>query len=172
MVCEKAGWKKEAFHVIILSIIYVLLANARTAPENKYGLPDEMISVTIVIPIIAGIILSCRTGYLTGLFGPVMEAMSPAGTVSNFVSIIPQMLMGYVAGRFRNKVPSPIIALSLGIGYLLNTAMLMLTGFIDYRLIFEWNFILGMAYEIIVDVITIIVIVTIYRLGFENESDY
>jgi len=157
--------KKELAQIILLSILYVLIGNGRSIQPNPF-IPGAVIAVYMVVPVVAGILFGCRVGFFVGLFGTLLNALSPAGTAFEFASIIPHAIMGMAAGCLRGKFPTPIVACTLLIGHVLNMMVYMLSGLVDFgfhRDILFWK---GLAYESFVGIMTVYVIATIYRLGF------
>jgi len=164
---RQGSWKKYAFQIAICIILYVLLGNSRSVKPNPF-IPGAIIAVNMIVPVIAGILFGKTAGFLTGLFGTLLNALSPVGNVYEFVAIIPHAIMGFTAGIFRELVPSPIVAFSIFLGHFLNLVGFLIFGLIGFDLLLKLSFVYGILYETFVGVIAVVVIVTIYRLGFEK----
>lgn len=163
----KINWK-WLLRLLILIIVYVLLGNSRSIQPNPF-IPGAIIAVNMVIPVIAGILFGSWTGFLVGIFGTFLNSLTPAGSFFEFLAILPHGIMGFLAGYFRGKLPSPILSLSLIIGHLLNIFMFTISDMLPIASLMNITFWYALAYEGFIGIITILVIIGIYRIGFERK---
>ncbi len=146
---------------LILIIIYVLVGNSRSIQPNPY-IPGAVIAVNIIIPIIGGILFGKRVGFLTGFFGALSNAIF-TGSQFEYIAIIPLALVGFLAGTFNERAPSPVLALLIVLVQALTTALYAIFGLIPA---FGRMFWFGLGYESFIGVLGIVVITTLYRIVF------
>ena len=161
------SWKKEVVEVIILSAIYIILGNARSIQPNPF-IPGAAIAVNMIVPIIAGILFGRYVGLATGIIGTTLNMFTPAGTIYEALAIAPHGIMGFVAGYLRNRLAMPFIACSIIIGHALNMTAFILYNLVPLATVYTAKFWYGFSYEVLVEVIAIIIIVTIYKATFEK----
>ena len=161
--------KKEFLQIAVLSILYVLIGNGRSIQPNPF-IPGAVIAVYMVVPVVGGILFGCRVGFFVGIFGTLLNALSPAGSAFEFASIIPHGIMGMAAGCLRGKFPTPFVALTLLIGHILNIVAYLLTGLIVFSVLRDIHFWYGLSYEAFVGIMTVYVIATVYRMGFTSNK--
>ena len=160
------GWRKDVSRVVLPVILYVLLGNARSVQPNPF-IPGAVIAVNMVIPVLSGILFGRLPGLLVGLLGTSLNAISPAGSLFELLSIVPHGIMGWVAGHFRERMPTPILACSLIVGHGLNILMYVLFGALSFASVLHLTFWYGLAYETFAGVIAVTILAGIYRLGFQ-----
>ena len=162
------SWPGVAIRVIVLAAVYAALGNARGLPEHPLfqGAPGEPIHVAVwmVVPAVAGNIFGMRTGLLVGLLGPLVQYLTPNGTPLDLLNILPHAFMGALAGALARRHASPVPAMAIFSGHLLNVAAFVLAG--------EWS--VGQAVsqetwqqilkEGLIGAIGITVIVSVYQL--------
>jgi len=161
--------RNEILRTVVLIVIYVLLGNARSIQSNPV-IPGAVIAANMIVPVIAGILFGKRTGALVGFFGTLLNALSPAGTVFEFAAIIPHAVMGWSAGFIKEKMPRFIAAFALIIGHVLNIDFFILFKLINFSQIANWIFWRSLVYESFAEIVSIVLIVSIYRLGFEEKT--
>jgi uncharacterized membrane protein len=166
IACMKAN-TKTALRGGILVILYVLLGNARSIQENPV-IPGAVIAVSMIIPVLAGILFGRNVGLSVGLIGTVLNAVSPAGSLFEFTSIVPHGVMGFCAGLIKEKFPTLIAAGSIIIGHLLNIFMFGIFGLLDIELLYRFNFWFGIASESLIEILAVIVLTVVYKLGFSG----
>ncbi len=164
MKIEWKGW----LQAIILILIYVMLGNSRSLEQNPF-IPGAAIAVNMIVPVIAGILFGRKTGLFVGLFGTFINTLTPAGSVFELLAIIPHGIMGYSAGALKRRVASPIAALALTIGHALNILLFSLFGLMDLSAFSDPSFYYGLIYEVFIGIITIVIIITIARLGMKDN---
>ena len=155
--------RKQVIRIGVLVLAYVLLGNARSIQPNPF-IPGANIAVNMFVPVLAGVLFGMRAGILVGVLGTFLTALTPAGSVFEWLAIIPHGIMGGIAGHLRGKLPSPIVACSLIVGHVLNLVMFisfnamqtsMLTGALLY----------GLLYEMFMGVVALMLVAGIYRLA-------
>jgi len=161
---------RELAKVAIPVILYVLIGNARSIQPNPF-IPGSVIAVYMVVPVVAGILFGSRTGFLVGALGTLLNALSPAGSAFEFASILPHAVMGMSAGCLRGKFPTPFVAGTILVGHALNIGVYLSVGLMDTMPLVTPSFWYGLAYESLIGMMTIYVIVTIYRMGFASQHD-
>ena len=107
----KIDWKWLS-RLAILIAVYILLGNSRSIQPNPF-IPGAIIAVNMIVPVIAGILFGSWTGFLVGIFGTFLNSLTPAGSFFEFLAVLPHGIMGFLAGYFSGKLPSPILSLSL-----------------------------------------------------------
>jgi len=160
-------WKKEVLQIVVLVVLYVLLGNARSVQANPF-IPGAKIAVNMIVPVVAGILFGRYPGFIVGIMGTTLNAISPAGSSFELMSILPHGVMGYVAGYLSGKLPSPMVAISLLVGHGLNLLVYTAFGMLPALTLMNSNFWFGVAYESFVGILTIIIITAIYRRAFEG----
>ena len=163
-------WQRDVCQVVLPTLLYFLLGNARSIEPNPF-IPGANIAVNMVIPVLTGILFGRVPGLLVGLLGTLLNAISPAGSLFEFLSIVPHGIMGWVAGQFREKFPTPIVACSLIVGHGLNILMYALFGLLSFTSLLRPTFWYGLAYETFAGVIAVTILAGIYRVGFEPSRD-
>ena len=159
------GRQRDVFQVVLPVILYVLLGNARSIQPNPF-IPGAIIAVNMVVPVLTGILFGRVAGLLVGLLGTLLNAVSPAGSLFEFLSIVPHGTMGWVAGHYRERVPTLILACSLIVGHGLNILAYVLFGLLPFTSVLHLTFWYGLAYETFAGVIAVTVLAGIYRVGF------
>ncbi|HSB69037.1 MAG TPA: ECF transporter S component [Candidatus Methylomirabilis sp.] len=162
------GWRKDVSRVVLAVILYLLLGNARSVQPNPF-IPGAIIAVNMVIPVLSGILFGRLAGLLVGLLGTSLNAISPAGSLFELLSIIPHGIMGWVAGHFRQRMPTPILACSLIVGHGLNILMYVLFGALSFASLLHLTFWYGLTYETFAGVVAVTILAGIYRLGFQTS---
>jgi len=163
----RGAWKQECIQIGILIILYILLGNARSVQPNPY-IPGAVIAVNMIVPIIAGVLFGWRSGLFVGLFGTTLNAISPAGSIFEFLAIIPHMLMGVVAGCLKDRVIIPLAACTILLGHLLNISFFVFFGAMETALLTDPSLWKGILYESFIGVIVITIIATIYNMLMET----
>jgi uncharacterized membrane protein len=163
-------WQRDVCQVVLPALLYLLLGNARSIQPNPF-IPGAIIAVNMVIPVLTGILFGRVPGLLVGLLGTLLNAISPAGSLFEFLSIVPHGIMGWVAGQFREKFPTPIVACSLIVGHGLNILMYVLFGLLSFTSLLRPTFWYGLTYETFAGVIAVTIMAGIYRVGFEPSRD-
>lgn len=166
--CERPNTKRDIYHILLLILIYVLLANAKSLKFNPF-IPGRLMESYMVLPIIAGILFGCRVGLLSGILGTITAAIIPKLNTTGFIDIVPHGIIGLLAGLYTNKIPSPILAFLIVLGHIIKTGIDISLGNLSLDVVLQQTFIIGLIYESFIGVITIIVISSIYRLGFEER---
>jgi len=162
--------QKDVWQVVLPTLLYLLLGNARSIQPNPF-IPGAIIAVNMVIPVLTGILFGRVPGLLVKLLGTLLDAISPAGSLFEFLSIVPHGIMGWVAGQFREKYPTPIVACSLIVGHGLNILMYVLFGLLSFTPLLHPTFWYGLTYETFAGVIAVTILAGIYRVGFESSRD-
>ena len=164
------GRQRDVSQVVLPVILYVLLGNARSIQPNPF-IPGAVIAVNMVVPVLTGILFGRVPGLLVGLLGTLLNAVSPAGSLFEFLSIVPHGIMGWVAGHFRARVPTPILACSVIVGHGLNILMYVLFGALSFASLLHLTFWYGLAYESFAGVVAVTILAGIYRVGFQPSQE-
>ena len=164
------GRQRDVSQVVLPVILYVLLGNARSIQPNPF-IPGAVIAVNMVVPVLTGILFGRVPGLLVGLLGTLLNAVSPAGSLFEFLSIVPHGIMGWVAGHFRARVPTPILACSVIVGHGLNILMYVLFGALSFASLLHVTFWYGLAYESFAGVVAVTILAGIYRVGFQPSQE-
>ena len=164
------GRQRDVSQVVLPVILYVLLGNARSIQPNPF-IPGAVIAVNMVVPVLTGILFGRVPGLLVGLLGTLLNAVSPAGSLFEFLSIVPHGIMGWVAGHFRARMPTPILACSVIVGHGLNILMYVLFGALSFASLLHVTFWYGLAYESFAGVVAVTILAGIYRVGFQPSQE-
>ena len=169
---KKEKWNKDLGKIFILILIYVLVANARSIQENPY-IPEAVLAVNMAVPVIAGILFGRRAGFLTGVAGTLLNALILFSTqqeawLLEVIAILPHGIMGWSAAWIREILPTPVPSFAVIIGSLLTTGIAALLGRIPLASFTQVEFWQGLGYEALIIIITVIIIVEIFRLSFED----
>ena len=160
---------KWVLRIALLSIFYVLLGNARSVQENPF-IPGAVIAVAMIVPVVAGILFGPSTGFLTGIIGTGLNALTPAGSAFEIAAIIPHGIMGFYAGILRKSLPSPICSLTVIIGHSLNLIVFILFGLMQVTAVLQPSFWYGLSYEIFINIVAIIILIGLYRIAFAKNG--
>ncbi len=144
-------------------LLFILLGNARSATPHPF-IPGALLTMNIFIPVVAGRIKGGWEGALVGLLGPLLNSVSPAGTIFDVLSAVPYSLMGYLAGMLAEKYPTPIVALSILPGRLLTNLVFHLFGLVPEGVFGNPAFWASMAFVLYVGVVLVMFVNTLYRL--------
>ncbi len=169
LLLKRRVWLSSTITTALFSIAYVLIGNARSIHENPF-IPGAVVAVNMVVPVVAGILFGWRVGFFVGLLGTLGNALSPAGSTFEYLSILPHALMGLSAGILKNYVPTPVAALALVVGHALNLAAYTLYGLVSSAVFQNPQFWDGLFYEIFIGIATITICSSIYRLSFTPST--
>jgi LytS/YehU family sensor histidine kinase len=162
--------KTEIFRIIVLSLLYALIANARSIQPNPF-IPGAVIAVYMVVPVIGGILFGPLVGLTVGVFGTLLTAVSPASSPFEFASVLPHGLMGLTAGFLRGRMPTPFVAaIALAVGHGLNLTSYVISNLLELTSLEDPQFWYGLGYEELLGIVTVFVMVTFYRLGFPTKN--
>ena len=125
----KISWK-WLLRLVIMIAVYILLGNSRSIEPNPV-ISGATIAVNMIVPVIAGILFGRWTGGLVGVIGTFLNSLTPAGSFFEFLAVLPHGVMGFLAGYFKDKLPSPILAFALVIGHILNIFMFTVSGMLS-----------------------------------------
>jgi len=166
---QKAFSRKEVLLIALLVLLYVLIGNARSIQPNPI-VPGAIIAVNMFVPVLAGILLGPRAGLLVGILGTLANALSPAGNPFEFAAILPHGIMGFIAGSFKDRLPTSILASSIIIGHLLNLVMFVAFRLLPFDALLGLLFWYALAFEALAGIVTITVLATIYRLSHPSSQ--
>lgn len=164
------GRREDISQVVLPVVLYVLLGNARSIQPNPF-IPGAIIAVNMVIPVLVGILFGRVPGLLVGLLGTLLNSISPAGSLFEVLSVVPHGIMGWVAGHFRERVPTLFLACSLFVGHGLNILTYVLFGALSITSLLNLAFWYGLAYETFAGVIAVTILAGIYRIGFQPSQE-
>lgn len=148
--------------------IYLALGNARSIQPNPF-IDGAVVAVNMIVPVVTGALFGRYCGLCVGLIGTALNALSPAGSTFESLAIVPHGIMGFCAGWWAEKFGSAAAPLALILGHLLNIAMFVLFRQMASAQLAEPVFWLGLGSEAFAGVIASNVIVSLYRLCFENH---
>ena len=87
-----ADRKTELFRMTVLILLYALIGNARSIQPNPF-IPGAVIAVYMVVPVVGGLLFGPLVGLVAGVFGALLNAISPAGSPFEFASVLPHGVM-------------------------------------------------------------------------------
>lgn len=165
--------KKEIVMTSIFILLYILLGNARSARPNPF-ISGAVITISIIVPIIAGLIGGKRMGAMVGIFGTAITTITPAGgllqgVIYELLAIVPNGLAGYLAGRYREQFSTIIVSGgAVAAGLSTHTFLLLVFLQLSVSTVINSSFIIGMLLEWGINSIIAILFYYIYRLGFAH----
>lgn len=155
--------RRLLFPIFLFIVVYVLLGNARSVSENPL-MPGAALSVNRIVPVLAGVLLGPIAGAVVGLCGTALNALSPAGTYFEWLSILPHAAMGLIAGLLARTVPTPLPMLSIYAGAALQLGAFWLVGELSWlemtRPPFVWRFLS----DGLIGIMAALVLAAIYRI--------
>jgi uncharacterized membrane protein len=154
--------------IALLAVLYVLIGNARSIQPNPF-IPEAVLAVYMVVPVVAGILFGPWVGLGVGLLGTTLNAFSPVGSPFEFAAILPHGIMGLSAGFARRWVPTPFAACTIFVGHALNITAYLYLDLLESSILSDQQLWYGLLYETLVDIVTIYVLVTVFRIVFPRS---
>ncbi len=154
--------------LFVMVLIYVLLGNLNSLVANLI-VPGAVVAVNMIIVVLAGILFGKEVGLLTGLMGTSINGVI-AGSNFEYASIIPHLIMGWAAGKIREKKGLIGSSLAIIIGHALNVIAYLIAGLMTQEDINN-TFWKGLTYEALFGIISIIIIAWLYIKIFKHEKD-
>lgn len=152
-------YKKDILAIFIAVILYIIISNARGVSQNPFD-NEITLEITATIPILAGLLISKRAGFSAGFIAPMVSFLL-TNELFQATMAVPYAILGYIAGEFSNKIPSPIIAL-----------LILPANMLAYLFIGKADAWAAFLYESFIGFIAIIVITNIYRISFQDVDKY
>lgn len=124
--------------------------------------PGAIIALNMILPVLAGYFYGPWSGAVTGGAGTGIAAVL-GGSVFNYLAIIPNAIMGGIAGvsgRFRSEF---LTASTILVGHALNMLVFIGTGVITIPAEKAGTTILGLAAESMVDIIAILLLIHLLK---------
>jgi uncharacterized membrane protein len=124
--------------------------------------PGAIIALNMIMPVLAGYFYGPWSGAVAGGAGTGIAALL-GGSVFNYLAIIPNAIMGVVAGfsgRFRSEF---LTASTILVGHGLNMLVFIGTGVITIPAGKAGTTLLGLAAESMVDIIAIVLIIHLLK---------
>jgi len=157
--------RRDLIKTLVLIIVYVLLGSARSIQENPF-IPGAIIAVNMFIPVLAGILFGKYKGLMVGFFGTLANALI-TNNPFEYAAIIPHTIMGFMAGYLNKKIVFGQAPLSLLIGHILNIVAFMIIGLM---VSINPQLLLGVAYEIFIGSLAVLIISNLYCLKIEKHG--
>jgi hypothetical protein len=155
--------KTEILITILFIIIYLLLSNAKSIKPNPFMF-ELMLTSGIMITLIAGIIFNWRIPIFIAIIGGLINYFFIAENIDKLLVIIPNIIVGVMAGLLKCKLPSPIVALLIIPGNIIKYSLFNYFNTIEIFLFNKIDFWFAFSYECFINYITIIIIISIYRI--------
>ncbi len=158
--------------IFVFIFLYILLGQANSIVSNPM-IPGAVVAVNMIIIVIAGILFGKEVGLIAGLMGTTINAVimgNSPGANFEYASIIPHLIMGWSAGKIKEKNGLFVSSLAIIIGHVLNIIAYLITGLMkttDINLIF-WK---GLGYEAVFGIISIVIISWLYIKIFRHKKD-
>lgn len=157
----KKRLKKIFISIIILTTLYVLLGNVPAIQKNPI-IPEAVVAVNMIIIVLSGILFGKRTGAIVGFLGTLINALI-TGSSFEYFAILPHTIMGYFAGFFKERTNNILASLSIIIGHALNIVSYLVIGILSISNFQNSDFWLGIIYETIFGIISIIILAYLYE---------
>ncbi len=157
--------------IFIMILLYILLGQINSYVKNPM-VPGAIVAVNMIIIVIAGILFGKETGLIVGLMGTLINAVIMGNvTEANFeyASIIPHLIMGWAAGKLRERNGLFVSSLAIITGHALNIIAYLITGLMktaDINSVF-WK---GLEYEALFGIISIVIISWLYVKIFRAKT--
>jgi len=158
----------DIIRIVVLIIIYVLLGNIPQIQQNPI-IADATLAVNMIIVVLAGILFGRKAGFSVGLFGTFFNALV-TGSPFEFAAIVPHLIMGWTAGALKENSNTFWASLSIILGHLLNILVFLIVGLISLEIIASDTFWYGLGVEALLGIVSINIIVGIYRLVCGKEK--
>ena len=155
---------KQVTIASIFILIYVLLGNARSAYTNPF-IPEWEMTVTIIVPVIAGILFGRYIGLSVGFFGSLINSFSPAGTLLDSLNILPFSVIGFLAGYWNKRSSLSILSVIIILGHILRMILLLISGVIPWTYPFHFDFWAAIGFESIIGMISVVLLASIYEFA-------
>lgn len=153
--------------IFVMVILYVLLGNINSLVPNPM-IPGAVVAVNMIIVVLSGILFGKEVGLITGLMGTAINAVI-TGSSFEYASIIPHLIMGWAAGKIKDKSGLLGSSLSIIIGHALNIIAYLISGLMTATDI-NSTFWKGRGYEAIFGVISIVILVWLYLRIFPEKK--
>lgn len=99
--------QKFVLPILILSLLYVLSANARQTFYLKQ-VPEAEFTWSLVLVALGGILFGRVVGASVGFLGAALSLLTPAASGFEVVGLLTHPVVGFVAGALRGKYPTPL----------------------------------------------------------------
>lgn len=152
---------RQIAYVAVLAALYVVIGQVVQFIPNPM-VPGGIIALNMVVVVIAGILLGPAAGALVGLIGTAVNGfLTPAGNPFERAAVIPHAIMGLAAGLARSR--ELLAALTIIVGHVLNILVFIIAGLLPASAITGAVFLVGLAFETVVDVVVILIAVRLLR---------
>ncbi|OGJ20569.1 hypothetical protein A3K73_05285 [Candidatus Pacearchaeota archaeon RBG_13_36_9] len=156
--------------IFVMILLYILLG--QYALVKNPMVPGAIVAVNMIIVVLAGILFGKEAGLIVGLMGTLINAVI-MGNVSEanfeYASILPHLIMGWTAGKLREKNGLFISSLAIIAGHALNIVAYLIAGLMkkaDVNPVF-WK---GLGYEAIFGIISIVILAWLYVKIFPKKK--
>ncbi len=154
--------------IFVMVLLYVLLGNLNSLVANPM-VPGTVVAVNMIIVVLAGILFGKEVGLLVGLMGASINGVI-TGSNFEYAAIIPHMIMGWSAGKIREKSGLLGSSLAIIVGHVLNVIAFLIFGLMvkdDINDVF-WR---GLGYEAVFGIMSIVIIAWLYIKIFEHKGE-
>ncbi|MFP4402781.1 MAG: hypothetical protein ACLFPJ_00325 [Candidatus Woesearchaeota archaeon] len=160
---KKINLKKEITFIFLFTTIYILLSNAKSISSNPF-MHEILLTSGIIIPLLAGIILNSRIAFFVAIIGGFVNYFFITNEIDRLLVIIPNVFVGVIAGLIKCKFPSIIVALLIIPANFIKYLLFNYFGVVNVFLFDKFDFLKAFIYENFIQFITIIIIISIYRI--------
>jgi len=144
------------------ALVYVVIGQVVAYIPNPM-VPDAILALNMIVPIIAGYLGGPRNGMLVGLLGTglnlVVKIPLSGVDLYELTAILPHMLMGTTAGWVGQSRIRIATATTILVGHVANILAFLLTGLLPVALVLTAGFWKGLLAEMTVDLILIMVVI-------------
>ncbi|MGE5372184.1 MAG: hypothetical protein ACM3QZ_09370 [Solirubrobacterales bacterium] len=124
--------------------------------------PNAVIALNIIFPVVAGFFYGTRAGMLAGGLGTAIATLM-SGSVFSGLAIFPHLVMGGTAGWVGKNRSEMLAGLTVLIGHGLNILFFVRTGMLKITAENVGSMTLGLATEATIDIIAIILVITLLK---------
>ena len=148
-------------------LFYILLASIQSLLHNPI-VRGASITISIIVPVLAGMLLGPRSGATVGFFGTVIAVLVSSTFPFEIVAILPHTVIGYLAGRWTTNISPTIGGFALITGHMLNNIGFVITDLLPIEILTMPSFYFGLGIEIIGELFCVYILYLIYTEMFTN----
>ncbi|MEK6904082.1 MAG: AI-2E family transporter, partial [Nanoarchaeota archaeon] len=153
---------------VVCIILYILLANSRSLDQQSFL--QVVFGLKLIIPVVAGILAGSSVGVAVGIGGALISGLI-TGNILEWLAILGNPLMGFIAGRLDKRFMAPVSATALIPGYALHLILAGLLGVVPEGSLatssFWWMFIL----RLLGNIFAVVISIRLYRMCFDYKEE-
>jgi uncharacterized membrane protein len=153
--------QKRLLGITAFTLAYPVLESVVQYIQNPM-VPGAIIALNMILPVLAGYFYGPWSGAVAGGAGTGIAAVF-GGSIFNYLAIIPNAVMGGVAGwtgKFRSEF---LTASTILVGHTLNMVVFIGTGVIVIPAEKAGTTLLGLAAESMIDIVAIVLLILVLK---------